>query len=96
MNSALCGVKMKILQASGDENVWQLQKEGFKAFSAGEVMIPKVTCLPFNGQGDLHLKGAHKKGGDIYVILVPMWPVAKDTDSVQYVSVHEHVGGHSV
>jgi len=58
------------LQASGDENVWHLQKEGFKAFSAGEVTIPKVIYLPFNGQGDLHLKGAHKKGGDIYVFKI--------------------------
>lgn len=58
------------LQACGDENVWQLQKEGFKAFSAGEVTIPKVIYLPFNGQGDLHLKGAHKEGGDIYVFKI--------------------------
>ena len=58
------------LQASGDEKVWQLQKEGFKAFSAGEVTIPEVIYLPFNGQGDLHLKGAHKRGGDIYVFKI--------------------------
>ena len=58
------------LQACGDDNVWQLQKEGFKAFSAGEVTIPRVIYLPFNGQGDLHLKGAHKNGGDIYVFKI--------------------------
>ena len=58
------------LRACGDAHVWQLQKEGFKAFSAGDVAIPRVIYLPFNGQGDLHLKGAHKKGGDIYVFKI--------------------------
>ena len=58
------------LRACGDAHVWQLQKEGFKAFSAGEVTIPRVIYLPFDGQGDLHLKGAHKKGGDIYVFKI--------------------------
>lgn len=58
------------LRASGDETVWQLQKEGFKAFSAGDVTIPRVIYLPFNGRGDLHLKGAHKKGGSIYVFKI--------------------------
>jgi ornithine cyclodeaminase len=58
------------LRTSGDEHVWQLQKEGFKAFSAGDVTIPRVIYMPFNGRGDLHLKGAHKKGGDIYVFKI--------------------------
>ena len=58
------------LRACGDEHVWQLQKEGFKAFSGGSVTIPRVIYLPFNGRGDLHLKGAHKKGGDIYVFKI--------------------------
>lgn len=58
------------LRASGDETVWQLQKEGFKAFSAGDVTIPRVIYLPFDGRGDLHLKGAHKKGGASYVFKI--------------------------
>jgi len=58
------------LRASGDETVWQLQKEGFKAFSAGDVTIPRVIYMPFDRRGDLHLKGAHKKGGDIYVFKI--------------------------
>ena len=58
------------LKVTGDENVWKLQKDGFKAFSAGEVTIPEVIYLPFNGKGDLHLKGAHKEGGDIYVFKI--------------------------
>jgi ornithine cyclodeaminase len=58
------------LRASGDEAVWQLQKEGFKAFSAGDVTIPRVIYLPFDGRGDLHLKGAHKKGGASYVFKI--------------------------
>ena len=60
----------KCLQTTGDENVWQLQKSGFRAFSAGEVTIPRVIYLRFNGRGDLHLKGAHKKGSDIYVFKI--------------------------
>ncbi|PCJ48442.1 MAG: hypothetical protein COA74_08585 [Gammaproteobacteria bacterium] len=58
------------LKATGDEKIWQLQKQGFKAFSAGEVTIPPVIYLPFKGFGDLHLKGAHKKQGDIYVFKI--------------------------
>ena len=58
------------LATTGDETVWQLQKEGFKAFSAGEVTIPRVIYLPFDGRGDLHLKGAHKKGGASYVFKI--------------------------
>lgn len=60
----------KSLQATGNETVWQLQKEGFKAFSAGQVTIPRVIYMPFKGYGDLHLKGAHKKGGEIYVFKI--------------------------
>ncbi len=60
----------KRLQATGNETVWQLQKEGFKAFSAGQVSIPKVIYMPFKGYGDLHLKGAHKVGGEIYVFKI--------------------------
>lgn len=60
----------KCLQATGNETVWQLQKEGFKAFSAGQVSIPAVIYMPFKGYGDLHLKGAHKKGGEIYVFKI--------------------------
>lgn len=58
------------LKVTGDENVWQLQKEGFKAFSAKEVTIPPVIYLPFKDYGDLHLKGAHKKHGEIYVFKI--------------------------
>jgi ornithine cyclodeaminase len=58
------------LSATGDENVWRLQKEGFKAFSSGEVTIPPVIYMPFKGYGDLHLKGAHKNHGDIYVFKI--------------------------
>jgi len=58
------------LQSVGEEAVWQLQKEGFKAFSAKEVTIPEVIYLPFKGYGDLHLKGAHKKAGDIFVFKI--------------------------
>ena len=58
------------LSATGDENVWRLQKEGFKAFSSGKVTIPPVIYMPFKGYGDLHLKGAHKNQGDIYVFKI--------------------------
>ena len=58
------------LKATGDARVWQLQKQGFKAFSRGEVTIPAVIYMPFSGRGDLHLKGAHKKQGDIYVFKI--------------------------
>jgi ornithine cyclodeaminase len=60
----------KCLQETGNETVWQLQKEGFKAFSAGQVTIPEVIYMQFKGYGDLHLKGAHKKGGEIYVFKI--------------------------
>ena len=60
----------KSLQATGNATVWELQKEGFKAFSAGQVTIPPVIHVPFKGHGDLHLKGAHKKGGEIYVFKI--------------------------
>jgi ornithine cyclodeaminase len=60
----------KCLQTTGHEAVCQLQKEGFKAFSAGQVTIPEVIYMPFKDYGDLHLKGAHKKGGDIYVFKI--------------------------
>jgi ornithine cyclodeaminase len=58
------------LQVTGNETVWQLQKEGFEAFSAGQVTIPPVIHMPFKGHGDLHLKGAHKYGGEIYVFKI--------------------------
>jgi ornithine cyclodeaminase len=58
------------LQSTDNEKVWQLQKQGFQAFSLAEVTIPEVIYLPFKGYGDLHLKGAHKKGGDIYVFKI--------------------------
>jgi ornithine cyclodeaminase len=62
------------LQVVGTDKVWQLQKDGFKAFSAGEVSIPPVIYMQFDGHpnssGDLHLKGAHKKAGEIYVFKI--------------------------
>jgi ornithine cyclodeaminase len=58
------------LETTGNETVWQLQNQGFKAFSRLDVVIPKVIYLPFKGRGDLHLKGAHKSGGDIYVFKI--------------------------
>lgn len=59
------------LETLGQEQVYQLQKEGFKAFSAGNVTIPNVIHMPFKTQGgDLHLKGAHKKGGEIFVLKI--------------------------
>ena len=45
-------------------------EEGFKAFSAGKVTIPRVIYLPFDARGDLHLKGAHKKSGASYVFKI--------------------------
>ena len=70
---------LQCLEVCGEENVWQLQKDGFEAFSAGKVMIPEVIYLPFDGRGDLHLKGAHKKGGDIYVFKIATgFPANKD------------------
>lgn len=60
----------KCLQITGNESVWQLQEEGFKAFSAGNVTVPEVIYMPFKGYGDLHLKGAHKKAGKIYVFKI--------------------------
>ena len=60
----------KCLKATGNETVWRLQKEGFKAFSAGHVTIPRVIYMPFSGYGDLHLKGAHSKDGDVYVFKI--------------------------
>lgn len=58
------------LKITGNETVWQLQNQGFKAFSMLDVVIPEVIYLPFKARGDLHLKGAHKKGGDIYVFKI--------------------------
>ena len=58
------------LQVLGNDKVWQLQIDGFKAFSAGEVSMPPVIYMPFDGHGDLHLKGAHKKAGEIYVFKI--------------------------
>jgi ornithine cyclodeaminase len=58
------------LENTGNEKVWEFQKQGFQAFSLAQVTIPEVIYLPFKGQGDLHLKGAHKKGGDIYVFKI--------------------------
>ena len=58
------------LETTGNEAVWQLQNQGFKAFSRLDVVIPEVIYLPFKGRGDLHLKGAHKSGGDIYVFKI--------------------------
>ena len=58
------------LETTGNETVWQLQNQGFKAFSRLDVIIPEVIYLPFKGRGDLHLKGAHKSGGDIYVFKI--------------------------
>ncbi len=58
------------LNATGEETVWQLQREGFSAFSAGHVTIPPVIYMQFEGRGDLHLKGAHEKNGDIYVFKI--------------------------
>jgi len=58
------------LKSTGDEQIWQLQKEGFQAFSEGRVTIPEVIYMAFKGFGDLHLKGAHKKDGEIYVFKI--------------------------
>lgn len=58
------------LETTGNKTVWQLQNQGFKAFSRLDVIIPEVIYLPFKGRGDLHLKGAHKSGGDIYVFKI--------------------------
>ncbi len=62
------------LEVLGTNKVWQLQKDGFKAFSAGEVSMPPVIYMQFDGHpnisGDLHLKGAHKKAGEIYVFKI--------------------------
>ena len=59
------------LAAFGDEKTCQLQKDGFAAFSAGDVSIPKVIHLQFQEErGDLHFKGAHRHGSDIYVFKI--------------------------
>jgi len=63
-------VIQQCLETTGNETVWQLQNQGFKAFSQLDVRIPEVIYLPFKGRGDLHLKGAHKSGGDIYVFKI--------------------------
>ena len=63
-------VIQQCLETTGNETVWQLQNQGFKAFSRLDVIIPEVIYLPFKGRGDLHLKGAHKSGGDIYVFKI--------------------------
>tara|TARA_B110001452_G_scaffold100815_1_gene83602 strand:+ start:850 stop:2151 length:1302 start_codon:yes stop_codon:yes gene_type:complete len=60
----------RCLSITGDDSVWLQQKEGFRAFSAGEIMVPPVIYLPFEGRGDLHLKGAHRYEGDIYVFKI--------------------------
>ena len=60
----------KYLSVTGDNNVWLQQKEGFRAFSAGEITVPPVIYLSFEGHGDLHLKGAHRHQGDIYVFKI--------------------------
>jgi ornithine cyclodeaminase len=60
----------RCLSVTGDDSVWLQQKEGFRAFSAGEIMVPPVIYLPFEGRGDLHLKGAHRYEGDIYVFKI--------------------------
>mgnify|MGYP000008697161 CR=1 FL=1 len=60
----------RCLSITGDESIWLHQKEGFRAFSAGEIMVPPVIYLPFEGRGDLHLKGAHRHEGDIYVFKI--------------------------
>ncbi|MGY8986571.1 MAG: hypothetical protein ACKVIX_08095 [Sphingomonadales bacterium] len=70
----------KNLKALGAKKVCQLQKDGFIAFSSGNITIPNVVYLPFKEQnGDLHLKGAHKKGGDIFVLKIATgFPKNKD------------------
>ena len=60
----------RCLSVTGDDSVWLQQKEGFRAFSAGEIMVPPVIYLPFEGRGDLHLKGAHRYEGDLYVFKI--------------------------
>ena len=60
----------RYLRVTGDDSVWLQQKEGFRAFSAGEIMVPPVIYLTFEGRGDLHLKGAHRNEGDIYVFKI--------------------------
>jgi ornithine cyclodeaminase len=46
------------------------QEEGFQAFSRGEVVVPEVFHLPFDDPrpGDLHVKGARMRGGEVYVV----------------------------
>lgn len=59
------------LAALGHQQVCQLQKDGFVAFSAGDVTIPDVLHMRFKDQdGDLHLKGAHRRDGDIFVLKI--------------------------
>lgn len=57
------------LDVLGQERVNEMQREGFIAFSRGEVTIPKVIHMPFR-DGDLHLKGAHSWGGAVYVLKI--------------------------
>lgn len=57
------------MKSLGHSKVCEMQKEGFVALSEGEVCIPEVIYMPF-ADGDLHLKGAHKSGGEIYVLKI--------------------------
>lgn len=59
------------LHRIGPQRVYQLQKDGFAAYSRGDVTLPDVLYMPFEDrQGDLHLKGAHRNGGDIFVLKI--------------------------
>jgi ornithine cyclodeaminase len=58
------------LRETGEANIWRLQKQGFIAFSRGQVSIPPVIHISFKDRGDLHLKGAHKVQSDIYVFKI--------------------------
>lgn len=46
-------------------------EEAFKAFSAGQIVVPPVGYLPFDDPpGDVHIKFGHRRGDEVFVIKI--------------------------
>jgi ornithine cyclodeaminase len=54
------------------QRIVESQERGFVALSKGEAVVPDVFHMLFDSPhpGDLHVKGAHLVGGDVYVIKI--------------------------
>jgi ornithine cyclodeaminase len=62
--------RLNLEDSENFQRIVQAQERGFMALTRGDAVVPPVFHMLFDSgySGDLHVKGAHLVGGDVYVI----------------------------